>query len=286
MLRAFGFAAASLVAYAGALLGLLAGPVAPRAGVAWQGICFQFWSRALCRILGVRVRSVGPPPRRPFFLVANHLSYLDIIALGTRLPCVFVAKGEIDRWPVMGALCRSVNTVFIDRTLKRDIPRALAKVHDLLARGQGIVIFPESTSSSGAGVIPFRSPLLELAVRLELAVHWAAITYSTPGDEPPAYLRVCWWGNMHFGPHVRELLLLDRIDATLVFGAEPVLEPDRKRLTARLYEAVAGAFVPVPQGSEPLSPADAPVPLAADSGPPFEAAAGSPPPFRRPVSQG
>lgn len=198
----------------------------------------------------MRLRVEGTPPAPPFFLVSNHLTYLDIVALGACLPCVFVAKDEIDGWPVVGALCRSVGTVFVDRTVKRDIPRALGELERAVAERRGIAIFAEGTTGSGTEVLPFRSSFLDLPAKRQLPVHWAAISYATPGDDPPAALSVGWWGNMPFGPHVRELLKLDRIDATVVFGARPVVEHNRKALAARLHAEVSRAFVPMlPPGS-------------------------------------
>ena len=63
-------------------------------------VVFQTWSRFMLLILGARVTVTGEPPDRPFFLVSNHLSYLDIPVLASRIPGVFVAKKEIRSWPV------------------------------------------------------------------------------------------------------------------------------------------------------------------------------------------
>ena len=219
----------------------------------WRGRALQLWSRRLLALFGVRLRVEGPPPVPPFFLVSNHLTYLDVLTVGACVPCVFVAKGEIDGWPVFGALCRSVGTVFVDRTVKRDIPRALGELEQAVAERRGIVVFAEGTTGRGAEVLPFRSSFLDLPAKRELPVHWAAISYATPDDDPPAALAVGWWGNMPFGPHMRELLKLDRIDATVVFGERPVVERNRKALAARLHAEVSRAFVPMPQ---PVSTGD------------------------------
>jgi len=217
----------------------------PRAKVRQQGHAFRFWCRGLCRVFGVRVRVSGRPPSPPFFLVSNHLSYVDILVLGTELPCVFVAKAEIDDWPIFGALCRSVNTIFIDRRAKRDLPRILAVIETTLSAGQGVVIFPEGTSSAGCEVMAFRSSLLDLPARLGYAVHWAALTYRVPPGSPPPHLCVTWWADMPLGPHLRELLRLPWIEAPLLFGETPYAEADRKRLAERLRAAVEEGFEPV-----------------------------------------
>ncbi|HSM51136.1 MAG TPA: lysophospholipid acyltransferase family protein [Thermoanaerobaculia bacterium] len=251
VLRLLGVAGATLLAYGSILLALPFLFALPRARARWQDLWMWTWSRMLLALFAVRVRVVGTPPARPAVLASNHLSYLDIPLLGAFAPCVFVAKGEIGGWPFAGAVCRAVNTVFIDRTLKRDIPRSLEAIAGLVARGQRVVVFPEATSSSGARVLPFRSALLELPLCLGLPVHPVAISYATSDDVPPAYLTICWWGSMPLAPHVWELAALDRIEATLVFGPPESGGGDRKTVAARLQSAVAAAFKPMPQPAWP-----------------------------------
>jgi 1-acyl-sn-glycerol-3-phosphate acyltransferase len=243
-------AAVTLPAYLLALAaGLLLAPW-PRPRVRLQGFAFRFWSRGLCRVFAVRVSTEGPAPRPPFFLVANHLSYLDILVLGTRLPCVFVAKAEIDGWPLFGALCRAVNTIFIDRKAKRRLPEVIARIEETLGAGQGVVIFPEGTSSAGHEVLPFRSALLDLPARMRHAVHWAAISYRSPAGAAPTHLAVTWWGDMRLGAHLKEFLRLDWVEAPVRFGAEPIAHEDRKELADALYREVAAAFRPVVDRAE------------------------------------
>jgi len=233
------------IAYSRALLASIFLRPWPRTRVRFQGRAFRFWCRGLCRTFGIRVAVEGRAPRLPFFLVSNHVSYLDILVLGTELPCIFVAKAEIDRWPLFGALCRSVNTIFIDRKAKRELHRILGEIETTLAAGQGVVIFPEGTSGPGDRVMPFRSPLLDLPARLGRPVAWAALSYAVPEGAPPAHLSVAWWGEMPLLPHLRALLRLSRVEARLVLGERTFEESDRKVLAQRLHEAIAARFEPV-----------------------------------------
>lgn len=243
-------AAVTLPCYLLALVAALLLSPWPRARVRVQGLAFRLWSRGLCRALGVRVRVEGPPPRPPFVLVSNHCSYLDIVVLGTQLPCVFVAKAEIDGWPLFGALCRAVNTIFIDRKAKRQLHRVLERIETTLAAGQGVVLFPEGTSGAGHAVLPFRSPLLELPAKLGRPVHWATLGYQAPPGGPPTHLAVSWWGEMPLGPHLWQLLQLSWIDARLRLGSEPVAAADRKQLAEELHARVAAGFEPVAEAAE------------------------------------
>jgi 1-acyl-sn-glycerol-3-phosphate acyltransferase len=246
-------AAAAVVTLASYLLALAASacrPVSTRLSVRGQGLAYQLWSKGLCAIFGVRVSVRGAPPAPPFLLVSNHLSYLDILVLGTKLPCVFVAKAEIDGWPIFGAVCRSVNTIFIDRRMKRKLPQILARIDRALDACQGVVIFPEGTSSAGDGVLPFRSSLLELAAGHGLPVHHVTLHYAVPEGEMPAHLSVAWWGEMPLGAHLKNFLALPRVDASLDFGDAPIAAGDRKALAADLHREVSRRFRPFVDSAE------------------------------------
>ncbi len=211
----------------------------------WRFWTTRTWSSGIARLVGLRVVTAGPMPKPPFFLVANHLSYYDIICLATCLDCVFIAKSDIKNWPGIGALASSVDTIFVNREHFKDMRRVLSMTEGALAAGFGIVLFPEGTSTKGDKVYRFHPSLLEPAVRLNLPVSFASLRYETPATEKPAFLSVCWWGDMAFMPHFLELLKLPRIDAQITFGTTQVTAADRKTLALKLQEAVSMIFVPV-----------------------------------------
>lgn len=203
------------------------------------------WARSVCRILRVRTVIVGRVPRVPFFLVSNHLSYLDIAVFAALGPARFVAKREVRSWPGIGFLAAVGGTIFIDRSVKRDAVRALDDLASAMADGDGVILFAEATSTAGRGVLPFRPALLEWAARTGHPVHYASIGYRTPAASPPATLSVCWWGEMTFGDHLARMARLTSIEAKLHFGAAPIEDADRKQLAARLHRAVSAHFTPV-----------------------------------------
>jgi 1-acyl-sn-glycerol-3-phosphate acyltransferase len=159
--------------------------------------------------------------------------------LGGLVPCAFVAKAELARWPVLGFLARTFGTLFVERGNKRALGELNRRLAERLARGEALVLFPEGTSTSGQGVLPFRPALLEPAAALALPVRYATLRYATPPGERPASEVVCWWGDMTFGAHALELLRLARVEAGVRFGAEPITAADRKTLAARLQAAVS-----------------------------------------------
>ena len=218
---------------------------APRRHVVWRGRIVSRWARGIAVLVGMRIHVEGTPPPPPFVLVTNHLSYFDVILLQTQLQATFVSKAEVKTWPLIGLMTRTAGTLFLDRTNRRDLFRINALLDEALNNGDGVVFFPEGTSSKGDRVYPFKASLLDLAARRRHAVTSAAIRYQTPPGETPAHLAVCWWGDMTFADHVLNVLKLPYFEATLVFGTESIQETDRKTLARKLTQQVQSYFSPV-----------------------------------------
>src|SRR5438128_7441649 len=172
------------------LAGLALLIAARRARSRWRSCILRRWARATAALLNVKITTLGTPPPSPFFLVANHLSYLDVIVLATQVDCRFIAKRDVLSWPLIGRLCRSVGTIFIDRENRRDLVRVNAAAERIISEGVGVALFAEGTSSPGATVLPFKPGLLELAARAEMNVAYAALSYRVPRHETPAHLSV------------------------------------------------------------------------------------------------
>ncbi len=245
IIRTFVFCAATACAYLVWLCAAAFLVLTPRAALRWRNLCFRAWARTTAAITGMRLDVEGAPPRGAFFLVANHLGYMDIVALAACTDCVFIAKSEVARWPLLGFLARRTGTIFIDRTRRRHIPATLAQIERAFARGAGVVLFAEGTSTEGARVSPFKSSLLELAAQRRTPVHYASLSYRTPQAEASARARVCWWGDMTFPRHLFELFQLSAFEARVRFGARPIQAADRKELAQALWAAVSAQFVPV-----------------------------------------
>jgi len=217
----------------------------PRLRARWRMFIFRSWSLGVLPVLGIEVEVEGTPPEPPFFLVTNHLSYVDIPVIGSQVGAIFVAKAEISSWPGVGFMCRAINTIFIDRNVRRDLPRVMREIDREMEHGMGVVLFPEGTSSKGATLLPFRPSLLESAARSDTPVSFATLSYHTPEGEPPAHLAVCWWGGMDFSPHALQFARLRRVHAKIVFGDEPIHDVDRKQLAQKLRTAMMERFEPV-----------------------------------------
>lgn len=170
-------------------------------------------------------------------VVSNHLSYLDILVLGSAGPTAFVAKREVRGWPILGWLAWKGGTLFVHRTRRSDVVRVGQELARTIAAGVPVLIFPEGTSSTGESVLLFHSSLLEPAVAGGWPVTPAAVTYRLEGGSAADH--VCYWGEMTFLPHFLRLLGLPPVEATVEFGASLKPGKDRKRLAQAVHQEVS-----------------------------------------------
>jgi 1-acyl-sn-glycerol-3-phosphate acyltransferase len=213
--------------------------------VFWRQIVFKTWARIFVFLSGMKIEIIGNVPKPPFFLVSNHLGYVDIPLLRAVCEGVFVAKAELDSWFLAGKIIRDMGQIFINRQNRRDIPRAGEEIIKKLSDGEGVMIFPEGTSTKGETVLPFNSSFFEFAARTDLPVSYVSISYKTPADGKTASETVCWWDDTTFLVHLWRLFQMREFTAVLNFGEEPVLSPNRKELARRLWEKVSEGFIPV-----------------------------------------
>lgn len=212
----------------------------------WKNLMVKFWARNGLRILGIRVKVSGSIPKPPFFLVSNHLSYLDIPVFYSLLDTTFVSKAEVKHWPIIGAMARSLHVIFVDRKKRSDVVRVNKEISTEIHDQQGVLMFPEATTSSGESILRFRASLLDYAAASNTSVSYAAIRYSTGEKDHPARLSVCWWGeDMPIFKHLIKLLSNRDVTAEVIFGNDTVSSSDRKELAEQLEKKVKEIFTPV-----------------------------------------
>ena len=222
----------------------------------WKGIhafrarAVTYFFRGVRYMIGLRIHTTGEDPEPPFLLVSNHLGYLDVFVFTSHLACALVAKQDVRSWPVVGYLVKIGGTIFIDRTSRKDVLRINDRLEEAMQRGQGIIVFPEGTSTAGDQVLPFRASLLAPIAASDRPVHFASLTYRTPGSDAPAYQTTAWWGDMTFPDHFWRMLAVPRIDASVHFGKIEGDTDDRKEIAERLTEEVRAHFEPIPGAAE------------------------------------
>ncbi len=213
--------------------------------VYWRQLILGWWAASFVRIANCDIEIIGTPPKAPFFLVANHLGYFDIPVVRTAVKGVFVAKHDIETWPFVGTMVRNMGTIYVNRERRRDIPRAGHEVIEKLSHGEGVIVFPEGTSSKGETVLPFNSSFLAFAAQTDVPVSYVSISYRTREGDPRPSEAICWWDETPLLKHILQLFSLPRFTAILNFGDEPIVNADRKQLASELRERVKRHFIPV-----------------------------------------
>lgn len=202
--------------------------------------------RGALRILGLRVQVAGRPMSGGGAIVANHSSWLDILALNAQAPIVFVSKAEVASWPGIGFLARATGTLFIRRESRAEAGMQARAVADRLAQGETLLFFPEGTSTDGRRVLPFKpalfAGLLMPGLPATLAVQPVTLSWQAPEGEDRRFH--AWWGGMEFGPHAVAVLAARRTGRVRITFHAPisVVGRDRKTLAAEAEAAVRSAL--------------------------------------------
>jgi 1-acyl-sn-glycerol-3-phosphate acyltransferase len=181
----------------------------------------------LARRFRLHVHVRGSVPDEPCVIVANHVSYLDPLAIGRTLPVGAVAKAEIMGWPGVGEAASELGIVFVKRGCPQSGAVALRKMMRLIDAGTSMLVFPEGTTTTGRDVLPFSRGAFGVARWMRVPVIPATLRYDS--SEVP------WVGDDSLVPHALKLHRLDEIHAELVFG--PKLHPMAFIDAAELAEA-------------------------------------------------
>jgi 1-acyl-sn-glycerol-3-phosphate acyltransferase len=231
----------------------------PLVSVARKRALIKRWSRRLLRILAVTTRVHGDLGARGgnVLIVANHISWLDIFVLNSVHPVRFVAKSELARWPIVGAMIRGAGTLFIERTKRRDTRRVNHYVAEVLASGDVVAIFPEGTTTNGLDMLPFKSSLLQPIVEAAGHVQPVAIRYRAPDGTlsiAPAYVGETTFPESFWHVCGVRALTVDLIATT----ALPARGGHRRQLARAAESSIRTALAAPDAAKEPASRAGHP----------------------------
>lgn len=255
-----------MIARAGALLGmayivaatLVLAPLqafALKTGLWRETLILRLWHRALLKGLGIRVHAIGTlSAKRPLLVASNHLSWTDILVLGSLADVNFIAKSQLEGWPLLGWLSKLQRTVFVERERKRRSGDQASEIAARLGAGDAMVLFAEGTTGDGNMLLPFKSTLFgaaSLAIAEgaadEVFIQPVAICYTRlqgvafgRGDRHIA----SWIGDEDLLPHAMALLRERALDVEVRFG-EPVVfsRGANRKETARMVEGRVQAMM-------------------------------------------
>ncbi|HBF35141.1 TPA: hypothetical protein DDW35_11330 [Candidatus Sumerlaeota bacterium] len=206
----------------------------PNASI-WVSVC----SRVLCFLMGIKARVSGDLPPSGCLLTPNHTGYVDICALASVAPCLFVPKREVASWPLIGLMVRSAEFPTVSRMRSKDLAVATQQIRERLETNQSVCVFLEGTSSGGEAPLPFFAPLLQPALESAAPVVPVGIRYSTTHPEIQISEDVAYWKDHTFGPHILRLLGLRGVEVEIGFGLpQKAMGCNRKEFAGVLHEQV------------------------------------------------
>ncbi len=209
------------------------------------------------KVFNVQVSVKGHPHKDSSFLyVGNHTGFVDIFALSSVMPAVFVTSQEMRETPVLGDICEMGGCVFVERRSRTQIMNELGVLKDALEQGLNVVLYPEATSTDGAMVYPFKKTLMMAGPQAGRPIQPGVINYVDIGGQDfnmKSRDNVCWYGEMSFSQAMLNLLSTPYIKVEIEY-LEPIVVPataDRGEVAARAHAAVASKFRP-PRAFSPL----------------------------------
>ena len=218
----------------------------------------MLFCRVLLGLLRIRVLRDGAPGSNARLVVANHVSWTDILVFGSLEPLCFLAKREVGSWPLIGTLSRLQGTVYVDRSRRRTIPAVNRTMADRLGQDRSVLLFPEGTTHDGTRRGRFltshlgclRDWLRGAPVLGECSVQAVALAYSDPA--------AAWLGDATLLPHLWAMLRRPPMTCTVSYGRDRAVGPghDRKglgRLLAREIDALLEGVPATQPGHAPAA---------------------------------
>lgn len=206
------------------------------------------WSGRMLWAMGITLEVRGTPRPGAVLFIANHVSWLDILAIDAVQPARFVSKADVRHWPVMGWMVACGGTLFIERERKRDALRVVHQVAEALKQGDKIAVFPEGTTGDGHALLPFHANLLQAAIATEVPVQAIALRYSDRRSSVSE--AVAFVGETTLAQSIWKVVCADHLHVSVqLLPPEGTRHLDRRALADRLHADIAVAL-----GEAPATP--------------------------------
>lgn len=216
----------------------------------------------LTKVFNLQVTVKGTPHQESSFLyVGNHTGFVDIFALSSVMPAVFVTSQEMRETPFLGSICEMGGCVFVERRSRTRIMRELNVLKEALEEGHNVVLYPEATSTDGSKVLPFKKTLMMAAPQAGRPIQPGCVNFVDIGGEEFSFENrdnVCWYGDMTFVTAMWNMLTTSYIKLEIEF-LEPIHvseDADRSEVAALAHSAVSARFRP-PRGFSSIDEAAA-----------------------------
>ena len=200
----------------------------------------QVWGRLCCWVMSIRIHKIGSTdqPGRGALIVSNHIGSVDIFVMAACFRMSFVSKSDIREWPLIGYMTRMANTIYIDRSRRKELAGMVQAITERLKGGYSIVLFPEGGATPGHQVERFKSSAFEAVVQARSSVLPVAIRYHDDGEPSVA----CWPEGISFMTNMKRLLMHPRLDVTVWALPELTGETDRQALAQKSRALISEKF--------------------------------------------
>lgn len=200
----------------------------PRLGQEAREERVQVWSLQFLALWGIHLKVLGQPVvSGPALMVANHISWLDILVIHAARYCRFVSKSDIRDWPLVGALATASGTLYIERASRRDALRMVGDMAQAMQDGDVVAVFPEGTTSDGQHLLPFHANLIQAAIAADAPVQPMSLKF-VDAQTGALTLAPCYIGDDTLIGSIWRTLTAPGITAVVHFG-EPQTADGRDR---------------------------------------------------------
>jgi len=226
-----------------------------KTGIWPETFILKIWHRIIVRALGMRIHVKGTlSNQRPLLVASNHISWTDIMVLGSMVDVKFIARADMEGWPLIGMLSKLQRTVFIERERKRSSGDQASEIANRMAKGDAMVLFAEGSTGDGNLLLPFKSTLFGAASMAlaegavdQVFIQPVAIVYTRLHGVPLGRRHrpiAAWIGDEDLMPHLKVLLAEGALDVEVHFGEPvPFSKGSNRKETSKLMESQVRAMM-------------------------------------------
>jgi 1-acyl-sn-glycerol-3-phosphate acyltransferase len=187
----------------------------------------RWYSHKLILLFRITPALHGNWPDYPCMLVLNHVSWLDIFAVNSQSPSIFIAKSEIASWPLAGTLVSRAGTIFIERGRRQAVHKVIKDAQARILGGRQVAVFPEGTTTDGSSLATFHANLFQAAINADVPLVPVALRYTdeTGALSPdPAFI-----GEQTMAQNVMLLWKSKRRYTVSLVPCDPIVHPEWTR---------------------------------------------------------
>ena len=209
------------------------------------------YSGLMCDFFGIHRKVINPIAKDQMGLVVgNHFGFVDILAVSSTIPSLFVTSKEMRETPFLGTLTEFGGCIYVDRKNRSNIKAELQEIIEALVSGHRVIIYPEATSHNGEEILPFKRTLISAAAHAQVPIIPYVFNFKSVDNEDFALKNrdyVCWYGDQSFLSSAIKMLSLKKIEIEIEFLPffYPKIEDDRAFVADTVRTEIVKKFRPI-----------------------------------------